>query len=132
MATTAGAPAALQHAAAVADLFTPDRWDPSADMRQRRDRAVALLRRAGFACSVPAGGCYVLARTDGRTDEPSPSYVRTLLAETGVLVAPGTPFFVDPRDGERHVRVAFNRPLHMLDTAGERLRNHGFQKGARP
>ncbi|MEU8783851.1 pyridoxal phosphate-dependent aminotransferase [Streptomyces sp. NPDC048637] len=122
VATTAGAPAPLQHAAAAVDLFRAERWDPSAAMRERRDSTVEMLREAGFRCAVPAGGCYVMAAIDGLTDEPSHSFVRTLAAETGVLVAPATPFFADPRRGERHVRVAFNRPADTLDTARQRLR----------
>ncbi|MDH6709613.1 N-succinyldiaminopimelate aminotransferase [Kitasatospora sp. MAA19] len=132
VATTGGAAAALQHAAANADLLLPERWDHAEGMRERRDRTVDLLRDAGFDFTRPAGGCYVLARIDGLTDEPSPRFVRTLLAETGVLVAPGTSFFVDPADGERYVRIAFNRPLHTLDTAAERLRARSPQKGVTP
>ncbi|RSO06592.1 pyridoxal phosphate-dependent aminotransferase [Streptomyces sp. WAC 06783] len=121
VATTAGAPAAFQHAAAAVDLHGPGRQQRSAAMAARRDSAVALLRDAGFHCAAPAGGCYVLAGIDGLTDEPSPAFVRTLLQESGVLLAPATSFFADPRRGERQVRVAFNRPAETLDTARRHL-----------
>ncbi|MFI0976461.1 pyridoxal phosphate-dependent aminotransferase [Streptomyces sp. NPDC021093] len=121
VATTGGAAAPLQHAAAAADLFGPARWDPAPEMQQRRDRAVSMLERAGFDCTVPQGGCYVMAGISGLTDEDSPDFARRLAAEAGVLVAPATSFFARAAGGLRHVRVAFNRESAELDAAQQRL-----------
>ncbi|MGW3207620.1 pyridoxal phosphate-dependent aminotransferase [Streptomyces sp. NPDC001135] len=121
IATTGGAAAPLQHAVAHGAPALPDGWDPAGPMGALRDRAVRMLTAAGFDCAAPQGGVYVMAGTHGLTEEPSPRFARTLAERTGVLLAPATPFFADPRRGARYVRVAFNRPESTLLEAHRRL-----------
>ncbi|MEU3566941.1 aminotransferase class I/II-fold pyridoxal phosphate-dependent enzyme [Kitasatospora sp. NPDC036755] len=121
IATTGGAAAPLQHAMAHAGPALHDGWDPAESMRTMRDHAVRALTEAGFSCSAPRGGIYVMAGIAGLTDEPSPRFARELAERTGVLVAPATPFFADPRHGDPYVRVAFNRPEATLLEAHRRL-----------
>ncbi|MFF9642524.1 pyridoxal phosphate-dependent aminotransferase [Kitasatospora aureofaciens] len=121
IATTGGAAAPLQHALAEAGPVLRDGWDPAGSMRPLRDLAVRMLTEAGFDCVAPRGGIYVTAGIQRLTREPSPAFVRDLAAATGVLLAPATPFFADPRRGDRYVRVAFNRPEATLREAHRRL-----------
>ncbi|MFI5801333.1 pyridoxal phosphate-dependent aminotransferase [Streptomyces sp. NPDC051561] len=121
VATTAGAPTPLQHAAASMELFGDDVRGTAVAMRERRDLAVALLRESGFTCEPPRGGCYVMAGIRELTTLDSPDFVRELMNRTGVLMAPATAFYADPRDGAGHVRVAFNRTTDTLEAARKRL-----------
>ncbi|WP_030883789.1 pyridoxal phosphate-dependent aminotransferase [Streptomyces sp. NRRL F-5053] len=121
VATTGGTAAPLQHAAAEGARALPQDWDPGASMSPLRDRAVRMLAEAGFECDAPEGGVYVLAGTRGLTRMPSPQFVRALAEETGVLLAPATPFFAAPESGARYVRAAFNRPETTLVEAHRRL-----------
>lgn len=122
VATTAGAAAPLQRAAAAGgDLYGPGGWDPVGLMRARRDRTLEILGAVGFQCSAPDGGCYVMAGIEDLTGEGSTAFARTLAAEASVLVAPAATFFADPQRGARHVRVAFNRTEDTIEAAGERL-----------
>ncbi|MFF0436272.1 pyridoxal phosphate-dependent aminotransferase [Streptomyces sp. NPDC004327] len=132
VATTAGAPAPLQRAAADAGLFGPAAWDPAPLLGAQRDRTVRMLREAGFDCAFPAGGCYVMAGIRGLTDEDSPDFTRALAADAGLLLAPGTVFFADPARGAAYVRVAFNRPPDVLDQAEQRLRDFARDRTAQP
>lgn len=126
VATTAGAPAPLQRAAAVAEFG--DLVDPAfvGRMRARRDRLVDVLAAAGFRVAPPGGGCYIMAGIQDITHEPSPEFARRLAAEARVLVAPATPFFADKERGARYVRIAFNREWDLVDMAAERLSAHKF------
>lgn len=121
IATTGGAASPLQHAVAHGAAALADGWDPAESMRTLRDHTVRMLTAAGFDCSVPQGGVYVMAGIRGLTEESSPRFVRELAERTGVLLTPATPFFAEGRRGARYVRVAFNRPEATILEADRRL-----------
>lgn len=124
IATTSGAAAPLQRAAAAAGVLVPGAWDPAPQLRRLRDRTVEIFSGIGLACGRTEGGCYVMADIRPHTDLDCHAYVRELLAEAGVLIAPGGFFFADQRRGAPFVRIAFNRPPELLEAAARRLAPH--------
>lgn len=123
IATSCGAPAPLQQAAASAEIMTNPAWDPLPELQKRRDRVVELLTRAGFDCLPPEGGCYVFAGIRGLTDLDCDSFSRWLAAERRVLLAPGRYFTRDPDSDSGLFRVTFNKSDETLAAAEENLRD---------
>lgn len=122
MVTTAGGAAPLQAAVAAAGLLhRGSDADPAAILEQRRDQALLALRRAGLPTRSVEGGCYLLADVRTATDEGSDAFVRRMLYEAGVLLAPGALFTSDPAWGRQFVRVAFNRRRETLQKAERNL-----------
>ena len=119
VATTGGTAGPLQRAAARAAAA------PTADavriMAQRRDQAVSIFERLDFDCAAPEGGCYLMAGIERLTDTGSVEFSRELLHRAGVLTVPAGIFYGDPGAGDRHVRIAFNRPADVLAEADRRL-----------
>ena len=77
------------------------------------------LRRLGIDRFAPADGAfYVYADVSHLTDD-SYAWCRTLLAETGVAIAPGIDF--DVVEGHRHVRLSFAGAPEAITTAVGRL-----------
>jgi aspartate/methionine/tyrosine aminotransferase len=115
---TVAAPTALQHGAAT--LGTDDADHDPVVLAVSRDMLVERLRGLGFAVQRPEGGWFVLAGTAGLGLSSSELSVE-LIQRAGVLVAPGTPFFAVPRDGDGWVRCTFVRDPATLTAALDRL-----------
>lgn len=116
--TTIGAPTPLQYGAAT--LGAQDEHHDIPALVAARDFLVDRLRGLGFEVQRPEGGWFVLAGTAQlglRASELSAE----LIERAGVLVAPGTPFFGDPCDGERWMRTTFIRDRATLATALDRI-----------
>ncbi|HEY0640958.1 MAG TPA: pyridoxal phosphate-dependent aminotransferase [Pseudonocardiaceae bacterium] len=120
--TTNGASVPLQVAAGLAALSI-DLAEASTEMARRRDLAQDIFGRMGMAFAEVQGGCFLFADigplTEGRQD--STAFVHQLLDRAGVLVVPGDPFFSDPADGRRYVRIAFNRRTDVLREVERRI-----------
>lgn len=87
--------------------------------RANRDAVLASLRRLGVRGFAPAEGAfYVYADVSSITDD-SEAFVKRLLRETGVALAPGIDF--DPIDGHRWVRFSIAGPGEMVRAGLERL-----------
>jgi aminotransferase len=129
--TTAGSVAPLQTAVVASGVLQNPGDEPAATMQLRRDQAVAMLQRLGLRCGPVEGGCYALADISELTEEDSEAFVRRLLMEAGVLIAPGTLFTSDFEAGRRWIRVAFNRSAETLGRAERNLRSVGLRYGAR-
>ncbi|MDV9187872.1 pyridoxal phosphate-dependent aminotransferase [Streptomyces sp. SR27] len=119
--TTNGAGAPLQLAAGLTDLFDAASLTAAKELSQARDETADILARMGLTFRLPEGGCFVLADIRGATDEDCRTFVRRVLEESSVLLAPGTPFFADEERGRNYVRVAFNRSPQILAAARARL-----------
>ncbi len=132
VATTSGAPAPLQRAAAMAGVLEPGVWDPAPQLQDLRDRAVEIFSGIGLTCPPCEGACYLMAGIGPVTDEESGTYVRELVDQAGVLVVPGTFFFADQRYGAHFVRIAFNRPRETIDAAGRRMTRQGLSPAFAP
>ena len=97
--TTSNASTPAQHAA-LAALTHPAEADAAigamvAELRDRRDAALALFRQAGADVLEPAGAFYLYARVGGASaadPEPGTSFARALLDRHDVAVVPGSAF----------------------------------------
>ncbi|MFY1587930.1 pyridoxal phosphate-dependent aminotransferase [Micromonospora sp. WMMD734] len=118
---TGGAPVPLQQAVARSGLVAGQDWDPRPELQQLRDRALHVFRSVGLRCTVPRGGCYIVAELGPYGREDCQSFVRRLAADLGVLLAPGRLFMSDRSADSGFVRIAFNKPPAYLDTAQGRL-----------
>jgi N-succinyldiaminopimelate aminotransferase len=118
---TMGAAGPLQVAVARSSVLVDPKWDPASGLAQRRDLLQNALNEFGFDFYPAEGGCFVLADITSVSRLGSEDFCRWLVHEHGVLVVPGTPFFADPTDGARYVRVAFNRALGTVQAAAEKL-----------
>lgn len=115
--TTIGAATPLQYGAAVLGN-DEDEDDPGPTVA--RDLLVRRLRELGFEVRCPEGGWFVFAGTRA-LGLGSAELSMDLIRHAGVLIAPGTPFFADPADGECWVRATFVRDLDTLNSALDRL-----------
>jgi len=105
-------------AAGVAALRSWDDWVPGnvAVFQERRDRAVAALRAAGFEVSKPRATMYLWIPVP--TGEPSRDFARRCLDQEGVMVLPGAGL---GQGGEGFFRIALTVPEVRLEEAAARL-----------
>jgi len=123
---TVGAPAPLQDAGAVA-LGLPDSYydDLAHHYQMRRDRMLAMLKRAGFQAFVPKGAYYVMCdvgpflKSLGIANDLE--FCKFLVKEVGVAAVPGSSFFGDPQSGYDIIRFTFCKKDSTLAAAEERL-----------
>jgi len=95
---------------------------------QRRTQVIAALASIpGVSLPHPQGAFYAFPRIEGLAD--STSFASTLLADTGLAVAPGVGF---GRDGEGYVRVCFASTEATLGDALVRFRDFVTTRGALP
>lgn len=86
--------------------------------RQRRQSVVEQVSGIpGVSLPVPQGAFYAFPRIDGLGD--SMAFVKRLMRDTGVAIAPGSAF--GPH-GEGHVRISFASTDNVLRPALERFR----------
>ena len=96
----------------------------------RRDAALSALERsmpADVRWTHPAGGFFIWLRLPGQVFARD---VKRLALQEGVAVAAGEGFFVNPTDGEHHLRLAYSHAaledidagIRMLARAIERAR----------
>jgi aspartate aminotransferase len=97
--------------------------------RERRDHVVARLQDLpGLSCEMPEGAFYAFPRYD--LPVASVDFTAGLLREEHVAVVPGVAF--GPA-GERHLRLAYTRPMAELEEGvarlGSFLERHGARRG---
>lgn len=90
--------------------------------RDRRDRLARLLGALGARPTRCEGGMFQVFDVRGSPWPDDLAFCRRL-AEAGVLVMPGRPFFVDPARGRHFVRVTFGRGAEVIQAAEARLRD---------
>jgi aminotransferase len=119
---TVGAAAPLQQAGAIA-LHLPESYYQklAADYAARRDRMLAILEQAGFACFKPRGAYYIMTDISRFGYPDDVSFVKFLVEKIGVAVVPGSSFYNNPADGARQVRFTFCKTEKTLSAAAERL-----------
>jgi aminotransferase len=119
---TVGAPAPLQEAGAVALSLPANYYRELAERyRQRRDRLVPALTRAGFRCFLPRGAYYVMTDISAFGFDNDVAFTTHLVREVGIAAVPGSSFYNDPRDGATQVRFAFCKKEETLDNAVVKL-----------
>lgn len=104
--------------AAIEALQLPEDWlaKRNAIYQRRRDRVLALCRRAGLAADTPLAGLYVWPRIPA--EQTSQQFTLELLERAGVAVTPGTNF---GDAGEGYVRIALTAPDARIDEAITRM-----------
>jgi aspartate/methionine/tyrosine aminotransferase len=119
---TVGAAAPLQEAGVTALRLPEDYYGKlAADYQKRRDRMLAALTSAGFACYKPRGAYYVMTDIARFGFPDDVQFARYLVSEIGVAVVPGSSFYRDPLLGRQQVRFCFSKTDATLDEAGRRL-----------
>ncbi|MFE5140027.1 pyridoxal phosphate-dependent aminotransferase [Streptomyces fagopyri] len=116
--TTVGTNHPLQSGASA--LKVSDVLDGRALFQDRRDELVAGLSSLGFTVRPPEGGWFVFAGTEA-LGWPARTLSRRLAESAGVLVAPGSPFFQRPEDGNRWIRTTFVRGAETTRAALDRI-----------
>jgi len=89
--------------------------DQRATYRERRDRAVVALLKAGFDVTAPQAGLFIWMRVP--TGFTSESFALRCL-EQGVVLLPGSA--LDP-SGEGYVRISLTAPTQVLEEALSKL-----------
>jgi LL-diaminopimelate aminotransferase len=84
--------------------------------RERRDRALAVLRNAGFEVTPPAAGLFVWLPVPGGIS--AEAFAERCL-EAGVVVLPGS--VLAREEGEGYVRISLTAPADVLEEAMSRL-----------
>ncbi|MGW7377992.1 pyridoxal phosphate-dependent aminotransferase [Streptomyces sp. NPDC054794] len=118
--TTSGTVAPLQISLGQVGIRPALARERAAALQAHRDEVTAAFAGLGISFGPVEGGCFAFGRLDDRHPDCD-SFATALLEERGVLIAPGRPFFSDPKHGDRFVRIAFNRPRDVIATARERL-----------
>jgi aspartate/methionine/tyrosine aminotransferase len=119
---TVGAAAPLQEAGVTALGLPEDYYRQlAADYQKRRDRMLAALSAAGFACYKPRGAYYIMTDISGFGFPDDVEFARHLVSEIGVAVVPGSSFYREPELGCQQVRFCFSKKDATLDEAGRRL-----------
>jgi aminotransferase len=119
---TVGAAAPLQQAGAAA-LRLPDRYyaDLAAHYAALRDRTMAMLEGAGFACFRPRGAYYIMTDISFFGFSNDILLCRHLIETIGVAAVPGSSFFCHPDSGARFIRFCFCKKCETLELAATRL-----------
>jgi aminotransferase len=119
---TVGAAAPLQQAGVMA-LNLPDAYFQglSAEYDARRQYAVRMLQKAGFACKAPKGAYYIMTDISAFGAKNDVEFSRFLVTEIGVATVPGSSFYQNPADGAKQVRFCYCKTFETLAAANERL-----------
>jgi aspartate/methionine/tyrosine aminotransferase len=119
---TVGAAAPLQQAGAVALALPDDYYATLAcDYQGRRDTVLAMLERAGFRCTRPAGAYYIMADISSFGFADDVQFVRYLIEKVGIAAVPGSSFFSQPKDGATLIRFCFCKKYETLKAVEEHL-----------
>jgi methionine aminotransferase len=89
---------------------------------KKRDRFRELLADVPFRLLPVAGAYFQLADYSAISSEDDVAFARRLTTELGVAAIPLSPFYAEPRRGERVVRFCFCKRDETLDEAARRLR----------
>ena len=118
--TDSGQFTAIQEAAVVALLETPEAWfQRLSELYARRRRLVVeTLRGLGIEVESPRATFYIWARVPGRFRDDG-QWASHLLQEGGVVVSPGSAY---GEHGAGYFRISLTVPDHRLAEAMERLR----------
>ena len=120
---TVGAPAPLQHAAAIGYAFDDDYYETlAANYRARREFLAGPLRDAGFRFAEPDGAYYFFADFGALSRDDDVTFAKWMTKEIGIATVPGSSFYrPNAPEGKRYVRFAFCKKQSTLEQAVERL-----------
>jgi LL-diaminopimelate aminotransferase len=116
--TDSGQFAAIQYAASSALNYGDEYIDYCKGIyRERRDKALLLLKRAGIDAVTPEGTFYVWFKVPGAVS--SSQFASNLIEKKGVLITPGNAFGIF---GEGYCRIALTVDNDMLEKAVEKIK----------
>ncbi|MBZ0266452.1 aminotransferase class I/II-fold pyridoxal phosphate-dependent enzyme, partial [bacterium] len=94
--------------------------DTIGKISSRRDLTVEMMNAIdGISCVKPEGAFYAFPQL--HIDSSDESWVKELIAETGVVVVPGSGFGQVP--GTQHFRIVFLPPEPILEKAYNQIAN---------
>ncbi|GBF58148.1 aspartate aminotransferase [Candidatus Phycosocius bacilliformis] len=99
------APALAQHAGLAAMSCLDELEGHVATYRANRDLLLQALPNMGLTRFAPPDGAFYIYVDVSHLTDNSMAFAQTLLADTGVAIAPGVDF--DPHDGHTHLRMSF-------------------------
>jgi 2-aminoadipate transaminase len=113
----------------VAEYCQSGQWEPHIERlrsiyRTRRDLMLSALDHympAGTTCTHPEGGFFVWLTLPATVRAQD---VKRTALEAGVAVAAGEPFFLEPHDGQQHLRLAYTYAAPEDVDAGIRTLAH--------
>lgn len=120
---TVGAPAPLQHAAAIGYAFEDAYYKTLAsNYLARREFLAGPLRDAGFRFAEPDGAYYFFAEFSALSRDDDVTFAKWMTKEIGIATVPGSSFYrPNAAEGKRYVRFAFCKKQSTLEQAVERL-----------
>lgn len=120
---TVGAPAPLQHAAAIGYSFDESYYQLMSDeYRARRDFLAGPLRDAGFQFATPEGAYYFFADFSALSSDDDVTFAKWMTREIGVATVPGSSFYrPGSLEGRKYTRFAFCKTEATLAKAVEKL-----------
>ena len=136
--TTSNATTLSQHAAlaALEDASAAERatGEIVAELKQRRDAALGLLREAGVEVLEPTGAFYLfiyVGQATSADQEPGTTFASRLLEEANVAVVPGSAF-----GSPEWIRVSYAAPVEQVLEGVRRIASTGISQhrigGAEP
>lgn len=128
--STSNAPTLSQHAV-LAALGDPDAAARAthgmvSELKQRRDRALGLLRDAGLCVVEPEGAFYLFVHAgeaSSTNPEPGTTFARRLLEEANVAVVPGAAF-----GSPEWIRVSYAAPVDQVLEGVRRIAATGISQ----
>jgi aminotransferase len=121
---TVGAPAPLQHAAAIGYSFGEDYYQNLAnDYKARRAFLGGALRDAGFTFAEPDGAYFFFTDFSALSKLEDVAFAEWLTKEVGIATVPGSSFYrPGSREARTYTRFAFCKKHETLEKAVDRLR----------
>lgn len=115
--------------------FTPAQWAFAETLREqpryheelsafyeaKRDHFAAQLARTRFTPLPVPGGYFQVVDYSAVSDQPDAEFARWLCTEHGVASIPLSPFYGEPPEGQRLVRLCFAKHQETLDAGIARL-----------
>jgi len=119
---TVGAAAPLQAAGAAA-LRLPASYFAGlgAHYREKRERLLGILERAGFTCYSPKGAYYIMTDIAEFGFSDDVAFATHLVSEIGVACVPGSSFYRSGAGGRTNVRFCFCKKEETFAAAEARL-----------
>jgi aminotransferase len=116
-------PASPFQAAGAAALALPDSYFQglAESYRQKRERLLAILTKAGFLCYTPRGAYYIITDIAAFGFRDDNAFAEHLVTKIGVAALPGSGFYHLPDMGRTKLRWCFCKKDETLAAAEQRL-----------
>lgn len=96
-----------------------------AELHARRDFLIPALRKLGFGVPVVPQGAFYIYADSSALGPSSHDLSRRIMNEANVAVTPGNDF--GSNEPQKHIRIAYTRPIARLEEAMGRIAKLGLQ-----